>query len=191
MKRLLVLALAGIGTACVSVLPEPETPDALYRIGPLAETYEFSGTLIVNEPESQRLIGGRAIASEAGDGSIRYVPGVEWTDSMTQLMQTAMLDAFRGTQDGFVVDAATGTDGDYELLWRISDFTLSETTANCRIEATLLSADRSPIAQSTFTATAEAIVNKNPDRARALADAGRACVAQVAEFVVSAATPSS
>ena len=42
-------------TACVSVLPEPEVPDGLYRFGAMTETYPVETVVAVREPEASRL----------------------------------------------------------------------------------------------------------------------------------------
>ena len=87
-------------TACVSVLPEPEVPDGLYRFGAMTETYPVETVVAVREPEASRLFGGRVIASEDPAGALRLVRGVEWADSATRLMQVAVLDALDDLREG-------------------------------------------------------------------------------------------
>ncbi len=47
-------------TACVSVLPEAETPEGLYRFGAMPVHESVDATVIVREPDASRLVGGRA-----------------------------------------------------------------------------------------------------------------------------------
>ncbi len=171
-------------SACVSVLPEPEIPDGLYRFGAMTETYSVETVVAVREPEASRLFGGRVIASEDSAGALRLVRGVEWADSATRLMQVAVLDALDDDGAGVAVALETGARADYELVWRIEDFTLAGTLARCDLEATLVeAATRKVVAQTNVTSSASANASSAESRALALAEAGRACVAQVAGFV--------
>lgn len=185
MIRSISIAFAAFAlTACVSVLPEPEAPEGLYRFGAMTQTYPVEAVVAVREPEASRLFGGRVIASEDSAGALRLVRGVEWSDNASRLMQVAMLDALDDSGAGVGVALGTGARADYELVWRIEDFTLAGTKARCGLEATLVQANtRKVVAQKTVTSTADAAASSNASRALALAEAGRTCVGQVASFV--------
>ena len=179
----LLLAAAGL-SACVSILPEQKAPEGLYRFGPMEALHMIDASVVIREPEASRLFGGRAIAAEDSSGALRLVNGVEWSDSATRMMQVALLDTLGGSNGGVAVASDTGAPTDYELAWRISDFTLSGTTARCRIEATLLEGrSRKVLAQTNVSTTAVALDSKNAARAKALTDAGRACISDIAAFV--------
>tara|TARA_R110000787_G_scaffold60673_7_gene137576 strand:- start:582 stop:1172 length:591 start_codon:yes stop_codon:yes gene_type:complete len=183
-RRLVLLLAATSLTACVSVLPEQKAPEGLYRFGPMDALHMIDASVVVREPEASRLFGGRAIAAEDSSGALRLIKGVEWSDSATRLMQVALLDTLGGDNGGVAVASDTGAPTDYELAWRISDFTLSGTTARCRIEATLLEGrTRKVLAQTNVSTSAVALDGNNAARAKALTDAGRACVSDVAAFV--------
>jgi ABC-type uncharacterized transport system auxiliary subunit len=185
MIRSIILAAALVALpACVSVIPEPEVPEGLYRFGAMTETYPVETVVAVREPEASRLFGGRVIASEDGAGALRLVRGVEWADNATRLMQVAVLDALDDAGAGVAVALETGARADYELVWRIEDFTLAGTLARCDLEATLVEANtRKVVAQTNVSSSANADGSTNAARALALAEAGRACVGQVAGFV--------
>lgn len=191
MKRSICLSISALVLAgCVSVLPEKEAPDALYRFGPMSSLHQISSSILVREPEASRLFAGRAIAAEDDEGGLRLVRGVEWTDTATRMMQSALLDTLGGTGSGVAVGTVTGAPTDYELSWRISDFTLHGDTARCRLEATLLDGNsRKVIAQDTISTTAVALSKRNPDRAKALTDAGRACISDIGAFVAAEMQP--
>ncbi|MFN7055576.1 ABC-type transport auxiliary lipoprotein family protein [Hyphomonas sp.] len=191
MTRPLLRAALGAGlplllAACVNVIPQPETPEALYRIGPMEPAHRLSASVVVREPEASRLFSGRAIAAEDATGALRIIRGIQWSDSATHMMQTALLDSLGGEGQGVAVGSSSGAPARFELVWRISDFTLSGTTALCRLEATLLDGRRRTVISQTNVATsAIALDNTNAARAKALTDAGRACVSDVAAFVAS------
>jgi len=183
-RAMVLMIVAASLAACVSILPEKKAPEALYRFGPMESMHALDASIVIREPEASRLVGGRAIAAEDRDGALRLVKGVEWTDSATRMMQVALLDTLGGSDAGIAVASDTGAPTDYELAWRISDFTLSGTTARCRIEATLLEGrSRKVLAQTNVSTTAIALDSGNAARAKALTDAGRACVSDVAAFV--------
>ena len=185
MIRILATGLAACSlAACVSVLPEPKVPQGLYRFAPVETVYDLDASVIIREPEASRLVAGRAIAAEDSAGALRLVPNVEWTDSSTRLMQMAMLDALEGQGAGRAVSPETGAPAEYELSWQMIDFTLSGTTGRCRVRATLLDgASREVLDQVIVSASSPAQGSSNADRARALGEAGRACVNDAAAFV--------
>ncbi len=185
MIRILVTGLAACSlAACVSVLPEPKVPQGLYRFAPMEVVQDLDASIIIREPDASRLVAGRAIAAEDSAGALRLVPNVEWTDSATRLMQMAMLDALDGQGEGKAFPPETGAVAAYELSWQVTDFTLSGTTGRCRVRATLLDgASRSVLDQTVVSASANAAGKSNADRAKALGEAGRACVSDVAAFV--------
>jgi ABC-type uncharacterized transport system auxiliary subunit len=189
-KPCLLLAAVLAATACVSVIPQPETPRALYRIGAVEASHRLGGTLLVREPEASRLFSGRDIAAEDASGALRIVRGVQWTDSATRMMQVALLDSLGSEGRNVAMAAESGAPADYELVWRISDFTLMGNEARCRIEATILQGrGRGVLSQANVATTAIALGNSAEARAKALTDAGRACVGEVAAFVSEATTP--
>ena len=60
------LLLAG----CVSVLPEPEAPDALYRIEGSRMVANLSQNVVVREPDAPRLSSGQSMVSEDSAGIV-------------------------------------------------------------------------------------------------------------------------
>ncbi len=189
MLRPLIILAAGFSlAACVSVLPQPKAANALYRLEPVIASQNVSATILVREPEAPRTFAGRKIAAEGADGSIRYVPGVEWADNITRLLQLALLDTLQGTEGAAVLAYETAAPGAYEVSWRLSDFVLSGDQARCELEVTLLDArTRIPLAQKRIMSEMSVRGSDNPARARALAAAGRLCVSQVAGFAAEAA----
>ncbi len=183
-RMLLALGLCIALPGCVSVLPEQQTPEALYRFGPMQPMHDLDAVIRIREPEASRLIAGRAIAAEDTSGALRLVRGVEWSDNATRMMQVALLDTLGGGGAGVAVASDTGAETDYELAWRIEDFTLAGTTARCNLEATLMDGrTRKVVAQTNVSTTALALDDSNGSRAKALTDAGRACVSDVAAFL--------
>ncbi|MCA8901012.1 MAG: membrane integrity-associated transporter subunit PqiC [Hyphomonas sp.] len=189
-RSLSTLPLALVMTACVSVLPPPDVPEGLYRFGAMPAEHSVQSTVLVREPDASRLFGGRAIASEDSTGALRLVRGVEWTDSATRMMQLALLDSLGGEGARAAVSAESGAQADYELSWRLSDFTLAGTNGRCSLEATLVDArTRAVVAQANVSTSASASGSDNPSRAGALIEAGRACVREVGDFVAEKAVP--
>ena len=183
MQRFAAVILLFVATACTSILPEPDVPDTLYRFDAPEMAFELDTSILIREPEASRLFAGRAIASEAPDGSLRIVRSVEWSDRATRMMQTALLDSFSGGQ-GVALSSETGATAIHELSWRLVDFTLQGDEAVCRVRATLLTGrSRAMIEQVDVESRISANSASDGQRARALADAGRDCARQVALFI--------
>lgn len=183
-RFLIVLAsLAGLA-GCVSVLPKPEAPDAYYRIGPIQPLHELKATVRIREPEASRLFSGRTIAAEDETGALRVVRGVQWTDNATEMMLGGLLDALNGEGEHAALPTGASGPTEYEVTWRMSEFTLYGETARCRLDAALLKGrSRAVISQTTVSTTAVALDKSNAARAKALTDAGRACISELASFI--------
>ena len=176
-------------SACVSVLPEPEVPNGLYRLGDIEANATISRTLIVREPEGARIYSGKPMVAVGDDGALRLIRGVEWAQPASRMLQVGLLDSFGTDGGGLALAKATGAPGDLELTWRISEFTVSDTLARCGLELTLLEGrSRKPLAQMSIEASAVASSNKAAERARALVDAARDCVTQSASAISAADT---
>lgn len=175
--------LAGLA-GCVSVLPKPEAPEAYYRIGPIQPLHELKASVRIREPEASRLFSGRTIAAEDETGALRIVRGVQWTDNATEMMLGGLLDALNGEGEYAALPSGASGPTEYEVTWRMSEFTLYGETARCRLDAALLKGrSRAVISQTTVSTTAVALDKSNAARAKALTDAGRACISELAGFI--------
>lgn len=185
MIRFLIVSAGLAGLAgCVSVLPKPEAPDAYYRIGPIQPLHELKATVRIREPEASRLFSGRTIAAEDETGALRVVRGVQWTDNATEMMLGGLLDALNGEGEHAALPTGASGPTEYEVTWRMSEFTLYGETARCRLDAALLKGrSRAVISQTTVSTTAVALDKSNAARAKALTDAGRACISELASFI--------
>lgn len=193
MKRLIVsLASMMALSACVSFLPEPEAPGALYRLGPVdgAQSIAFKGSVLVRQPEAPRIFSGIDIAARDGDDALRLVKGVKWADRAPRMFQMTLLDFLGTNEGGFAILPETGARADYELSWRLSEFVLAGRTGIARAELTLLDGKtRKPLKQLTVSSQKEAKSNTGGARAEALAEAGRDVARQAAQFVAEASAP--
>lgn len=185
MIRILIVTAAVMGTtACVNVLQQPDPPDAYYRIAPIDAMYRLSATVTIREPEASRIFSGRMIAAEDKTGALRIVRGVQWTDTATQMMQSALLASLSGEGQYAAMPSDSSAPAEFELAWRLTDFTLYGETARCRLDATLMKGRaRAVVAQTSVTTSAIALGSTNAARAKALTDAGRACVSELAAFI--------
>lgn len=170
-----VIALGG----CVSVLPEPEVPDALYRISATGTPTVISQTVMVREPDAPQIMSGRAMVREDGSGAIRLVPGIEWAGRSTRLMQLALVDSFGGG-DGGVVLPESGIKADYELSIRFTTLGFQGEAAICQGAASLIDVrTRQIVAQDRID-----VSQAGPQTgATALKAASEACVTEFATFL--------
>ena len=179
-------AIALLG-ACVSVLPEPATPDALYRIEAQSQIDGLAHNLTIREPESPRLIGGQGMVSEGSDGGLRLIPGVEWSGPATRQIQLAMIDSFGTGGAGNALLPELGVLTDFELATELSLLRLEGETAICKMMVSLISTqDRSLIARTAVEARERADSQRASDRAAALRQAASMCAAQASQFAIEA-----
>lgn len=172
-------------TACVSVLPEPVAPDALYSVEASASQSGLAHDVIVREPESARLMAGQGMVSKGADGGLRMISGVEWAGPATRQIQLAMIDSFETGEAGNAVAPELGILADYELASRISVLHLQGDAAICEMVVSLIATrDRSLISHKEITARQMAGSRSSADRATALKQAASACAAQASTFVV-------
>ena len=187
MRRLIVsllVAAPALG-ACVSVLPEPQTPDALYRVDAQQKLDGLAHHLIVREPEAPRLIAGQGMVSEGADGGLRLIPSVEWSGSATRQIQLAMIDSFAVGERGNALLPELGVVANYELATQLKTLSLAGETARCVMTVSVItSAERSLLALTEVRTTEQANSDSNRDRALALRAAASACAAGAAQFAV-------
>ena len=141
MNRLIAAACAlAILSGCVSLIPEQEAPGALYRLGPVEEDSEisFNRSILIRQPDAPRILSGVEISARDANGGIRVVKGAEWADRPTRLMQMVLLDYLGTSEGGVALAPNTGARTEFELSWRLSEFTLLGNTAVAQAELTLL-----------------------------------------------------
>ncbi len=187
MKPTLISVLMGVPwlAGCLSVLPEPATPDALYRVEAAQKFDGLTQHLIVREPEAPRLIAGQGMVSEASDGGLRLVPSVEWSGSATRQIQLAMIDSFKVGENGNALLPEMGVSAGYELGSQLKTLSLRDNTARCVMTLSLVTTgNRQLLALTEVSATHTAAGGSNRDRAIALREAASDCAAQAAQFAV-------
>lgn len=182
------LAALTLFGACVSVLPEQETPKALYRLGSIPAAAGLPADIVVREPMAERVLGGQAMVIEGSDGGLRLISGVEWSGRLTRLMQTGLIDALSGDGEGIAMPEITGAPGKYELSWRIKDLSLaSGDRAVCALDLTIMEGrTREPVAHGTVQASLNVRSKTPAQRAQALSEVARECLSEAAYFVSSA-----
>nr|WP_070961478.1 ABC-type transport auxiliary lipoprotein family protein [Hyphomonas sp. Mor2] len=174
---------------CLSVLPEPATPDALYQVEAAQKFDGLAQHLIVREPEAPRLIAGQGMVSEGPNGGLRLVPSVEWSGSATRQIQLAMIDSFKVGESGNALLPEMGVSADFELGSQLKVLSLQGDRARCVMTLSLVrTGNRDLVALTEISASSMATSGNNRDRAIALREAASDCAAQAAQFAV-ASTP--
>lgn len=186
LKALLVGCAVALLGGCVSVLPDPGTPDVLYRVE-AAQPLPLNDHVIVRQPDAPSLYAGQALVSEDETGALRLLPSVEWAGPVTRQIQLALVDSFEPGAEGTAMLPEAGTFAPYELSVRISVLNLAGQDAVCEARATLIrQRGRSIVAQQLIAERVGASDNVSLTRARALKGAAEACVASIAAFTADA-----
>ncbi|HEX5008487.1 MAG TPA: ABC-type transport auxiliary lipoprotein family protein, partial [Hyphomonadaceae bacterium] len=125
------------------------------------------------------------------DQEMVYLGDVRWVDSAPRLLQNAVVDSLaKAGGDGRAVTAQIGARVDYEVRWRIVDFSASRDAGPVRVEVAVSLLDaltRRMVAQDSFSATATPSDRAPRARAAALALAAQSVADQVAGFVAKSA----
>lgn len=190
MKRLVTLGLGTlILSGCVSVLPEPIVPDALYRFsggsGARAGTpIELPVSLTIFEPDGSALLMGSAIVFEGADGSLTLMKQARWSDDASRMLQSLMLDrlSIRTPESkGRAVGERSGVLTSTELRWQVKDFVVRETNAVASIRVTLLNGRKREILdQFDIEKTVDYTGKAHKEGVEALSEAARLAVDTVA-----------
>lgn len=123
-KAALAAGLALIVTACGPLIGVPggEAPARFTLLPPEEAAGErLPISLMVEEPATSDALDGRRIALTPSPLEFRYFAGARWTDRAPTMIQSLMIDAFRGN----VADVGSEnmpTAPDYRLQSRIVDF---------------------------------------------------------------------
>lgn len=148
MKPLLSL---GLGTllvsGCVSVLPEPVVPEALYR---LQDTMHYTQgqpislpvNITVFEPDGSSLLLSRDIVFEGDNGRLSVVRDAQWSDPASHLLQALLLDRLSVRAEnspGLALSERTTAVNPVEMRWQVRDFMVREDEAVASFRVTLLS----------------------------------------------------
>jgi ABC-type uncharacterized transport system auxiliary subunit len=190
-----ILAAALGVTGCLSVLPEPEIPSALITLPSdraKAPAQQLQADISVSSPDASRAFAGTDIAVRA-DQELIYLGDVRWADTAPRLLQGAVIEALaKAGGNGRATPAQLGARVDYELRWRIVDFSVGPETApvHAEVEASLMDAQtRRVVAQARFAASASPTGKTPRERGAALALAAQDVADQTAAFVAESATP--
>lgn len=183
------LAASVMIAGCVSVLPEPTTPDALYRVETQTKLDGLSSDLVVREPEAPRLIAGQGMVSEGADGGLRLIPGVEWSGNATRQIQLAMIDNFDVGKEHNAMLPEFGVSASFELATHLKTLHVQGDTARCVMTVSLINSRYRNLTRSKeVRSTQVADSNSSRDRALALQAAASDCAAQAAAFSIEALT---
>lgn len=130
LKSLLAPLLAGLLSACVSILPDPPPAPYVYtmRVGTVEPTTAPIRPLVVvvAAPSAQRMTGGSDIVWRQG-AEIAIMERAAWDDAAPDLLQTMLTEtlsrrgAFRAAVRG-----GSGTRGDVDLRWDLLAFEVVE-----------------------------------------------------------------
>jgi cholesterol transport system auxiliary component len=195
LRILPVLALATALSGCLSVLPEPQIPSALIALPAdraQAPADPLQADVSVYPPDSTRAFAGVDIAVRT-DQEMVYLGDVRWVDAAPRLLQNAVVDSLaKAGGNGRAVTAQIGALVDYEVRWRIIDFSASRDAGPVRVEVAVSLLDaltRRMVAQDNFSTTATPSDRAPRARAAALALAAQSVADEVAGFVAKAAAP--
>ena len=146
----LVIPALFLTSACVSVLPEPVVPEALYRLDAAtpqrdAQTVEIPKSLTVYQPEGSSLLLGKDIIFQTDTGGLSVLRKAKWSDTVSSLLQAKLLERLSTTDGESAVSDATAARTDAELRWRVRDFVITDDEAIAAFQITVMTARKRQI----------------------------------------------
>ncbi|GAB5458481.1 MAG: hypothetical protein Hens3KO_15110 [Henriciella sp.] len=175
--------MATVLAGCVSVLPAPEAPDALYQIDPVPVRQSLPKGLLVRLPEAPQIVSGQALAREDETGAIRLIPKVEWSEGATRLLQMALVESFGFDGKGTAVMSDSGLLADYELVTRLRVFNLRGEQAVCEADIMIAQVRTAQVLDRTSVEIARPVDSPRAvDRALAMKESAEACVSKISSF---------
>ncbi len=196
-KRLfLPLIVSGMAlSGCVSVLPEPQTPEALVRLptsGFQGASLPLKTNVVVHIPDAMGAFAGAEIAASENQ-RIRYIKDVKWADSPARLLQAAIVESLTVSDgDGLAVPVQVGARGDYDLKLSLLDLTVDNSSeqAVCKFRMVITRTGDKKIIASEVVQAIEAVDGRNSVvRAEALARAIKGAAENAADLVAKHSIP--
>lgn len=191
------LAFLTVLGGCVSVLPEPEAPNALVELPDLraaAPQGTLSADIVVYAPDANRAFAGVNIPVR-DEQELVFLSDMRWADVAPRLLQGGVVNALsKASGPGSVATAELGTRGDYDLRWRIIDMSVSRGAGAVSVvtEVSLVETlTRRIVAQERVSSSREPRSGSDRDRTAALAEAAQDVADEVAVFVVANAVAAS
>tara|TARA_Y100000052_G_scaffold27554_1_gene36225 strand:- start:7539 stop:8156 length:618 start_codon:yes stop_codon:yes gene_type:complete len=132
-RRIMIPMFAMTVTGCVSVLPEPVTPDGLYRLTSASDELkgdaplELPGNITVFEPSGSNLLLSNSIVFEDETGALSLLSTAQWSDPVSRQLQSALIDRLtlrQAPESGLAFNDTVGAEGDFELQWEVRDLVL-------------------------------------------------------------------
>lgn len=125
-SKLLSLVFVSASIAgCVSVLPEPEPANSIYRLSSDLEKAEYMASapvIRVETPSADRLVGTRRIVVSPDANRLAIAGGAEWADSLPKLIQKSLVENLAARSDVTGVIPRVGAKSDYRIHINVDNF---------------------------------------------------------------------
>lgn len=122
---LTLLAAIAATSGCVSVLPDPEPANAIYRLNMPAtklEAMRSAPIIRIDQPAAARMVGTRKIIVSPDAQRLAIAGGAEWADALPNMVQKALVDKMATRADMIGVMPSAGARADYRVHMNIDNF---------------------------------------------------------------------
>lgn len=175
-------------SACVSILPEPVIPDALYAIEARETPLPLAANVVVREAEAPKASAGQAIVSEDASGALRLLPSVEWAGPATRQFQLAVVNSFAGGEGAAVLPEA-GIAAPYEVSLRVQYLGLRGDRAVCRVSTQLVHTRRRALVGNDVVSVDVASTDgSTAARGAAMKSVTEQCISDISETIAAQVT---
>lgn len=111
--------------SCVSVLPDPEPANAIYRLHMTPEKIEPNAAapiVRIDKPIAARLLGSRKIIVSPDAQRLAVASGAEWSDILPNLIQNSLIDRLATRADLNGVLPSAGARSDFRVHLNVDNF---------------------------------------------------------------------
>jgi len=123
--KILAVLLPIVLSACVSILPDPEPADAIYRLSSTGEAVTANANAVVmrvDRPIASTVLAGRDIVISREDRELVTAGGARWAEAIPVLIQQSVLDEIRQRKTIVGVEPTAGARADFRMSLAVRNF---------------------------------------------------------------------
>ncbi len=112
-------------SGCLSVLPDPDPANSIYRLNSNLEKVDFQATapiVRIETPSADRLVSTRRIVVSPDANRLAVAGGAEWSDSLPKLIQKSLVDNLASRPEVTGVIPRVGAKSDYRVHINVENF---------------------------------------------------------------------
>jgi len=124
-RKLILVGLAASLSACVSLLPSPESASTVYRLSSDFASVDQSASaelVRVDKPSASQVFSSNDIVVSKKGRKLSVIADANWSESMPSLIQSSLLDALGGSTKFIALTASSGASTETRVNLDVQNF---------------------------------------------------------------------